>query len=55
MRGDYLLEVIGGVQDPLLPAAEQSVDELLCHTCLQVDDGQVQRPGRADSSVSNTP
>lgn len=39
--GAYLLEVVGCVDDALLLAAEQSVDQLLDHTCLMMDDGQV--------------
>lgn len=39
----YLSEVVGCVEDVLLLAVEQSVDQLLDHTCLLVDDGQVQR------------
>lgn len=38
-----LLEVVGHVEDVLLLAAKQSVNELLNHTCLLVDDSQVQR------------
>lgn len=39
----YLSEVVGCVEDVLLLAVEQSVDQLLDHTCLLVDDRQVQR------------
>ncbi len=35
--------MVGCVEDVLLLAAEQSVDQLLDHTCLLVDNGQVQR------------
>lgn len=40
-RVSYLSEVVGCVEDVLLLAAEQSVDQLLDHTCLLMDDGQV--------------
>lgn len=39
----YLLQVVGCIHDVQLPAAEQSVDQLLNHICLLMDDGQVQR------------
>lgn len=41
--GSYLQQVIGRVQDALLPAAQQRLDQLLGHCRLLVDDGQVQR------------
>ena len=48
----YLLEVVSGVQDVLLLAAQQGVDQLLDHTGLLMDDGQVQRTvGKVKSSL----
>lgn len=41
--GAYLLQLVGCIHDVQLPAAEQSVDQLLNHICLLMDDGQVQR------------
>lgn len=38
---EYLLQVVGHVQDPVLLAAQQSLDQLLDDRGLQVDDGQV--------------
>lgn len=37
----YLSEVVGCVEEALLLAAEQNVDELLDHTRLLMDDRQV--------------
>lgn len=41
--GLYLQQVIGCVQDALLLAAQQSLDQLLDDGRLLMDDGQVQR------------
>lgn len=37
----YLLQVVGRVEDSVLLAAQQSLDQLLDDGGLQVDDGQV--------------
>lgn len=51
----YLQQVIGCVEDVLLLAAHQSLDQLLDHSCLLVNDGQVQRTVGKTRQVQSQP
>lgn len=40
----YLLQVVGNVDDLLVRDADSYLDQLPNHSCLSMDNGQVQRP-----------
>lgn len=55
LKNMYLLQVIGDVDDLLAGDANDDVDQLLDHSCLFMDNSEVQRPVKSGMTPSSAP
>lgn len=55
LKNMYLLQVIGDVDDLLAGDANNDVDQLLGHSCLFMDNSEVQRPVERGMAPSSAP
>lgn len=51
----YLLQVIGDVDDLLAGDANNDIDQLLDHSCLLMDNSEMQRPVESGMAPSSAP
>lgn len=55
LENTYLLQVIGDVDDLLAGDASNDIDQLLDHSCLFMDNSEVQRPVESGMAPRSAP